>query len=451
MDDQHRWDYIDVGTTGGFVDTPNIRGLAAEGTNFTHCMCNAPLCAPSRIGLATGLLPERLGALDNHAYTPRSHTTYYQRLRDHGYRVGAVGKLDLSKPDTFLGVDGARPAAYGLGFTDPLETEGKMNAGRVRTLDGPYRNFLHERGLLDAFYRDYQDRLAKRWVKGASHDSVLPTDAFHDVFIGRKAVEWIEGVREEFPWHLFVSFVGPHTPFDPPRSYAERYRNRPTPPAIKDDFQGKPAWVQHGALAMSDEEIAHTRRQYAAAITVIDDMVGEVIAALDRRGMRENTIIIFASDHGEMLGDHSRYNKDVAYEPSLRVPMIMAGPGIPEGRSSEALVELNDLNPTICELAGLPSQENIDARSFTPTLYGDAAEHREYTVAALREFRTIRTRRHKLISSSSREIELYDLDRDPDELHNLAAPPYHDSAYDEIRSDLQGKLRDRFLEGAWRR
>jgi len=207
MDDQHRWDYLDTGApdtattdAAGFVDTPNMRELAAAGTEFTHCMCNAPICAPSRIGLATGLLPERLGALDNHAYAPRSHATYYQRLRDHGYRVGAVGKLDLSKPDTFLGVDGTRPAAYGLGFTDPFETEGKMNAGRVRTLDGPYRSFLHNRGLLEAFYRDYQERMAKKWVKEASHDSVLPADAFHDVFIGRKAVEWIDGVRDEFPW-----------------------------------------------------------------------------------------------------------------------------------------------------------------------------------------------------------------------------------------------------------
>lgn len=111
MDDQHRWDYVDFAApnTARFVDTPNLRTLASTGTYFTHAMCNAPLCAPSRIGLATGLLPERLGATDNHAYAPRSHTTYYQRLRDYGYRVGVVGKLDLAKPDTHIGSNGARP------------------------------------------------------------------------------------------------------------------------------------------------------------------------------------------------------------------------------------------------------------------------------------------------------------------------------------------------------
>jgi len=376
--------------------------------------------------------------------------TYYQRLRDYGYRVGLVGKLDLSKPDSFVGASGARPSTYGLGFTDPFETEGKMNAGMANTPDAPYRHFLHKRGLLARFFEDYQERMSKGWVKGVSHDSVLPSDAFHDVFIGRRATQWIEDVGTDFPWHLFVSFVGPHTPFDPPAEYAAHYRNRTVPPAIGAAGPGKPQWVRDQVLHMDDAEIAHTRRQYAAAVTVIDTMIGEILAALEKRGMRENTVILFCSDHGEMLGDHGRYDKSVAYESALRVPLIVSGPGIPSNRQSSALVELNDLNPTICELAGLPKQENIDARSFSHILENAAIDHREVTVAGLREFRAIRSRRHKLIVNSSGELEFYDLEADPQEAKNLCESD-RELANEPVVNDLMSSLRRRFLEGEWRR
>ncbi len=441
MTDQHRWDYINNDT----VDTPNLQKLANRGTTFTHCTVNSPICAPSRIGLATGLLPERLGALDNHAYVPNSHQTYYQRLRDYNYQVGAVGKLDIAKPDGFIGVEGARPHTFALGFTHPHETEGKMNAGRVNTVDGPYRKFLHERGLLEAFYDDYTDRSSKGWVKDASHDSVLPTDAFHDVYIGQKSVEWIENISDEFPWHLFVSFVGPHTPLDPPAEYAERYRDRPMPPFIRDDMEGKPEWVKRGVLDMTDEEVIHTQRQFCAAITCIDDQIGLILDALERRGMADDTIIVFAADHGEMLGDHGRYNKSVPYEASLRVPLIVAGPGLPEGATSDALVELNDLNPTICEMAGLPQQPNIDARSIMPVLNGETDAHRPATVASMRQYRCIRTRTHKFIASNNGVYELYDLVDDPDELKNVAADN------PDLCRELNAQLLARFMEGEWRR
>ena len=441
MDDQHRWDYINT----DFVDTPNLGKLAEQGTTFTHCTCNAPLCAPSRIGLATGLLPERLGALDNQAYLPRSQPTYYQRLRDENYQVGLVGKLDLAKPDGFLGIEGARPHTFGLGFTHPHETEGKMNAGRGMEIKGPYRKFLHDRGLLQDFYDDYSQRVANGWVKNASHDSVLPTEAFHDVYIGQKAVEWVENISDEFPWHLFVSFVGPHTPLDPPTEYAERYRERDMPPAIRDNMEGKPEWVKRKTIEMSDEEITHTQRQFCAAVTVIDDQIGEILAALERRGMRDDTVIIFSSDHGEMLGDHGRYDKTLPYEGALRIPLIVSGPGLPENQVSDALVELNDLNPTICEMAGLPEQPDIDARSIMPVLTGETDIHREAAVAGLREFRLIRTHTHKLIDNHSGETELYDLVADPHELNNIAEDQ------PELVGDLRKQLVERYLEGQWRR
>ena len=188
MDDQHRWDYL--GSMGAdFVRTPNLDKLARRGVRFTQCTTNSPVCAAARIGLASGLQPCRLGALGNGFFLPRSATTYYQRLRDHGYYVGCVGKLDLAKPDHYNGRDGDRPQTYMWGFTHPVECEGKGHAGQSKTPRGPYNHYLKEKGLLDAFVDDYDRRRREGGQHRVCHDSVLPTEAFEDVYIGRRSVE----------------------------------------------------------------------------------------------------------------------------------------------------------------------------------------------------------------------------------------------------------------------
>ena len=134
MDDQHRFDYL--GSAGReFMRTPHLDRLAASGVRFAHGYTNAPVCAPSRIALATGLQAHRFGGGDNGVFLPLSRRTYYQRLRDAGYRVGGVGKFDLAKPDAYNS-DGARPACFSWGFTHPLECEGKMHAGQGQ--GGPF-------------------------------------------------------------------------------------------------------------------------------------------------------------------------------------------------------------------------------------------------------------------------------------------------------------------------
>jgi len=444
MSDQHRHDYM--GCAGAsFMHTPNLDRLAARGVRFTQCTTNSPVCAPARIGLATGLQPARLGALDNRAFLPLSVPTYYQRLRDRGYRVGCVGKLDLATPDSYNGRHGDRPCVYAWGFTHPEECEGKMHAGRHSTPQGPYGFMLQQQGLYAKFHQDYTERRRKGWHVHGSWDSVLPAEHFEDAYIGRRAAEWIERVPDDFPWHYFVSFVGPHDPFDPPAQYAALYRNADMPPAIPAESDGKPGWIRRRAKDFTAEEVAHTRRQYCAATQLIDDQVGLIMDALEQRGMLENTYVFYSSDHGEMLGDHGLYTKSVAYEAALRVPLIVAGPGIEGGRVSDALVELIDLNPTICEAAGLPQQQNIDARSFMPVLLGQRDEHRPDAVTALPHLRAIRTGRHKLIENYNDATERYDLAEDPDELHNLAPDN------PELVRELRERLYARYLEGKWLR
>ncbi|MCK9862151.1 sulfatase-like hydrolase/transferase [Paenibacillus sp. ATY16] len=423
MDDQHRFDYL--GSMGAsFVRTPNLDRLAEKGVRFTNGFTNAPLCVPARIALATGLQPARLGLVDNSHVLDPQLPTLYQRFRDNGYRVHCVGKLDLNKSNHYNGRYGDRPDAYRWGFTHPEQCEGKAHAGSSRTPIGPYTNYLEELNLLQSFYEDYRNRDKKQSYENWYRDSALPTEAFEDCYIGRRAAEWIETVPDDYPWFSFVSFVGPHAPFDPPTQYADRYRFEPMPPAAFDSAveSSKPEWIRRRQEKnITEEQITASRRQYCAAVEVIDDQIGLILDALKKRGMEDNTYIIFTSDHGEMLGDHRLYNKNLPYEPSIHIPLLAAGPGIQGGRVSDALIELIDLNPTVSDLAGLSTPKGLDAISFSGLLKGETNEHRSFIMSTGKQFQCLRDKQFKLIQHVNGLIELFDLENDPQEFCNVAS------------------------------
>ncbi|MFP3902818.1 MAG: sulfatase [Armatimonadota bacterium] len=421
MSDQHRADWM--GCAGAdWVQTPNLDALAERGAMFSNCRTNSPLCAPARAALASTKRCSEVGSLSNGHLYPYDEPTYYQQLRAAGYRVGCVGKTDLHKPDHWEGLNGDRPLMHHLGFTDPKETEGKMSAGRrYDRLVCPYQKYLDDHGLLADFIEDYEMRGEKPVCYAA--DSVLPTHAYHDDFVGRSACEFLQNVGDENPWHYFVSFVGPHDPFDAPTEYAERYRDAPMPDPIEDTLQGKPAYhrERHEAeWAGADAEcLADCMRQYSAMVSLIDHHVGQMVEVLEARGMLDNTVIIYCADHGEMLGDHSFFRKAVFYESAVRVPLIIAGPGIEPIGQSEALVELNDAAATCLDLAETEPLPGASASSLMPILSDERDEHRQYQISELLDWRMICDGRYKYIQRPGDMEQLYDLQEDPDELNNL--------------------------------
>jgi choline-sulfatase len=423
LDDQHRHDF--VGYAGAvYVDTPNIDALAKRGAVFTHCCTNAPICAPARISLATGLLPERTGALTNQSTLPITTPNHYRHFRDHGYRVELVGRHDLSKPGAPGSIYGNRPLNFSYGFTRALEVEGGM-AAALKVNDhgatGPYSQYLQEQGLLQDYADDFAQRWEKGWVIGASHNSALPAEHHQDAFVGRAAVERIQNMEDDYPWYMFVSFQSPHDPFDPPAELGEKYAHAAVPSAITAQPQHKSQRTQQHMKHWShgtEADVTIARRQYCAKIELIDQQIGLILSALEEQGLADNTIVVFSSDHGEQAGDHGLYQKHVAYESSLRVPLIVAGPGIKPG-SSDALVELSDLNPTMVELAGLEPQAGLDAASFVPVLRGETDTHRTHCLTAEEGYWAMRTATHKYIEVADDLPELYDLSTDPDELHNI--------------------------------
>jgi len=421
MCDQLRHDWLGYrGAT--HVRTPNMDRIAGRGMTFTQAICSSPVCAASRIGLASGMRPHKLGALDNNAYLPLSRKTYYARLRDHGYHTGLVGKADLAKPYAYNTRAGNRPLAYAWGFTHPLECEGKMHAGRGDPPIGPYTDWLKRTNpdMHRAFTEDYRKRAAEGWNRNL-RESVVPHGFCEDDFIGeqscRQLRQFIEG---EVPWHLFVSFAGPHDPFDPAPEFAQRFQRDSMPPAFPSRKEGYSSLIKPAPDVYRDPtHVAEARRLYTAYVAQIDFQIGRLLDLLESSGQEKDTYVVFSADHGEMLGDHGRFTKAVPYESSVRVPLIVAGPQIQNG-NSEALTELIDLNPTLCELAGVPPVEGMDARSFAPILEGRTTQHRDAAFSSYRGFQCLRTHDRKAVFFNNGDTELYDLMKDPGEQTNLA-------------------------------
>lgn len=470
--DQHRHDF--VGYRGAdWLRTPNMDRIAAGGLRFTRCYVNSPVCGPARCALATGKQPHRLGRLTNSDVLPLSHRTLYQQLRDHNYWTGFVGKLDLAKyANDFpsggraMRADGASPEHFVFGFCRPVEIDASMDGAIDR--NGPYGRHLERMGLLDAWIADRRSRIPRDavvavsnfsgvdlrgadmpdgWVRDVCRDASLPTEAHVDAFIGTQAVRWLEDAEPAGPWFCQVNFMGPHDPFDPPAEFAERCRDADVPEPIPAEYADKPDWVARRFITDDAEQVRFSRRQYSAVIELIDHQIGRMLDVLERRGVLDNTVVIFTADHGEMLGDFGLYIKHVAYEASARVPLAMCGPGIPAGRTSDALVEWIDLNPTICELAGAPPLARTDARSLRPVLDDASRPHRDSALCCEAHFNSVRDARWKLINSPNDRAELYDLVADPQERHNLADDP----AGAEPRRRMAGLLKRRLTEGAWLR
>jgi choline-sulfatase len=220
----------------------------------------------------------------------------------------------------------------------------------------------------------------------------------------------IEAMPLSSPWCLWVNFPGPHEPFDPPNDLLQRYNNVHFPDPIAPDPADP---TDHQAV----------RRAYAAMMTGIDEWIGRILDAVSARGELEQTYVVFSSDHGEMLGDHGKWGKAVAYEGSLRIPLVIAGPGLRANAVSPALAELADIGATLLDAAGIAVPKNFAARSLLPVLQGriDGAKYRSHQFAALGDWQAMILDRYKAVRQADGRVTMYDLATDPGELVDVAA------------------------------
>jgi len=414
--DQHRHDWL--GSNPALpLRTPNLDALAARGVRFTNALCPSPLCGPSRACLASGQPYERCGVPDHKHDYPLGQPTYYAALRGAGYFVAGVGKFDLHKSTPHWGLDGSH-LLHEWGFSAGIDNEGKRDAvsSGAQTPKGPYMAYLHERGLAEMHVQDFKRRRSYH----DTHPTPLPDEAYCDNWIAENGLRLLERFPEAQPWHLVVNFTGPHEPMDVTRTMWERWQGVLFPPP-HDDREGDVAAHQR------------IRQNYAAMIENIDRHVGRYLEAVRRRGELENTLVVYSSDHGEMLGDHGLWGKSTYYHPSVGIPLIVAGPEVQEGVVSGALVSLHDLAATFLDYAQAPPLPQVDSRSLRPVL-GEEGAHREVVASALDGWRLLYDGRYKLVEREGEAPLLFDLSADGLETVNIA-----DKHPDACRTLLAGR------------
>ncbi|MDE0191170.1 MAG: sulfatase-like hydrolase/transferase, partial [Gammaproteobacteria bacterium] len=296
------------------------------------------------------------------------------------------------------------------------------------------------KGLLEAYREDYAERFANK--PHVVRPSVLPLEDYIDVYVGQQAKRYLENYDRDEPWCCWVSFGGPHEPWDAPEPFASMYDPEAMPapvPRPVDDHPRPHGWlddrIEHGSPSLEPGDEAAMRANYAGNVTLIDDQIGQILAVIEERGELDNTVIGFTSDHGEMNGDWGLIYKMVFLDGSVRVPMLVRTPETAKngGVVSDALVENCDLGPTLTELAGGELTHRQFARSLCPALGGNG-EHRDNVTSEIRGEFMLMTRDWKMaLNDDGQCYLLFDRNDDPQETRNLAGLSESKPVEDELR------------------
>jgi choline-sulfatase len=425
MTDQQRWDAL--GCTGGWVETPHVDGIAERGVRFTNAYTNSPACVPARVSLAIGRYPHNHGVWRNKPYTlAAKRRTWMRAIREAGYSTSVFGKTHLHAHQGDLRDREHLVRAYGLDHVD--EIAGPRASAKS---DSNLTELWRDAGVLEEYKRDLEDRLAQRpWVV---RPSPIPLELYPDVYVGRQAATYLRSLSAAKPWFCWVSFGGPHEPWDAPEPYASRYDPAAMPPPILPAGGGheRPRGLLDKRLASNRfdfdaADVARLRANYAGKVTLIDDQIGELLRVLEERGERERTVVAFVSDHGEMNGDYGLLYKHNFLNPAVRVPFILRLPQATRGAVTETMIELMDLGATLVELAGGRQLRRSFARSAVPVLTDPSRPHRDVALSEMRREHMIATPDWKLaVNRQGEPYLLFDLRSDPAETRNLASVREH--------------------------
>ena len=453
--DQQRHDTI--GALGCPVaQTHTLDRLVAEGTAFTRAYCQTPICTPSRSSFLTGRYPSSIRANRNgQECFPEGPTLVTRLLADAGYDCGLIGKLHLASACRRI---------------------------EPRCDDG-YRFWRYSHAPRDDWPEGHH---YAEWVRAKGHSlndllkspENVPAELHQTTWCAEETIAFIREPRAG-PWLASVNMYDPHPPFNPPRSYLDRFDPGSMPgPLFRDnsdlahqeklatiDFQSRPRRPHEldlrNPLLKDAQNLGADARDlqaaYHAMIALIDDQVAHVLAALEETGQADHTLIVFMSDHGEALGDHGLIQKGCRfYEGLVRVPLILCWPGrFQSGLRSSALVELIDIAPTLLEAAGVAIPSEVQGRSLLPILTGkvDPSCHREFVRCEYLDSEDlpdgtratmIRDERHKLVVYHGHGLgELYDLETDPGEFVDL----WESSVHHQIKLDLMHRSFDAMVLG----
>jgi len=403
---------------GEVCKSSNLDRLAARSAVFEQAYCPYPLCAPSRFAMMSGRLASRIGAWDNGAEFPAAVPTFAHYLRGRGYYTCISGKMHFVGPDQFHG------------FEERLTTE-------IYPSDFSWTPAPQERDASDRFgagvssVESVLDAGPMARTMQIDYDEDVMHHAVREVYARARSAD-------SRPFLLTVSLTQPHDPYITTPFFWDLYKNTPIDPprvpAIPLDQRDPHSRMLHSHYGQDKTDIdpsatARARRGYYGMISHIDAMFGRLMDALLESGFIENTVVIFASDHGDMMGERGMWFKKTLFEPAIRVPLIISGPGIAQRRISTP-VSLLDLLPTLVDLSGAPAGTvctPLDGQSLAPLLHGRSnhipvlAEHLDGGTDAPRVM--LRDGDLKLVLSRAYPPMLHNLGSDPLELNDLASDP----------------------------
>lgn len=444
--DQQRLDTI---AALGFdhMITPNLDKLVQNGTTFENMYVSAPSCAPSRASLFSGTYPHTNGVFRNDE--PWNYC-WVEELSKSGYRCVNVGKMHT------MPIEGA----FGFHERHVVENKDRAHKNLPFYLDN-WDKALKARNVRKPSRQTYCDRPDYNDALGAfvwEDDE----DLHSDVFVGQTACWWLDTYPGSEPFFLQVGLPGPHPPYDPTQEYLDKYLNKDLPEAILDyDLDDHPEPLKelrrnhikndHDAVVHLEnptkEQLHRQRAHYYANVSMIDTQVGEIMRALDGRGVLEDTVIIFTSDHGDCLNDHGLSQKWNMYEQSVHVPAIVSWPNkVKSGGSHKELVSLMDFGPTILEMAEVDVPDWMEARSLNELMFEMQAaprervfaEHSDDAIMEGTEFMTmVREGPWKLVHFvDCDDGQLFNLAEDSGERTNL----WNDDRYANVRKDLISEI-----------
>ena len=485
--DQQRGDCY--GFEGRKVKTPHLDRFAREGTRFAACITPNVVCQPSRASILTGLLPRTHGVCDNGLDLDDVTGTagFAGQFAKKGYKTGFIGKAHFSTFHTFAptGKPENRLSThlYGPDWSGPymgFEQVELMVGGHNTHLPQPppdgqhYERWYYADGQGDEKNRLYSTHLAPDVGATQTWHSALPPAWHNSTWCGDRTIEFLRRNREH-PFTLWTSFPDPHHPFDAPEPWSRIHHpdDVDLPKFRALDLQRRPWWhkaslestpqladeqlrdfrERHSRTPpQTDEQLRHLIANYYGMISLIDHNVGRILIALDELGLRDDTIVVYSTDHGDWLGDHGLILKGpMMYEGLLRVGCIVRGPSVPPGKVVREPVSTLDLPATFYDYASISPDTAIHSRSLRPLIddntaavtrdfaYNEWDLHPSRCGVALR-LRTVRTRSHKLtLELGSGAGEMYDLVDDPYEMQNI----FDEGAARGVRHELTDMIRSR--------
>lgn len=467
--DQQRWDAL--GIHNPILRTPAMDSLARDGMQFGRMYPTNAICMPARASMITGRSQRGHQVFNHDVNLSEAIPVLGDTLRDAGYQTALVGKAHFKtadiedvlpdRPPVGADVDAEDGVWYGpyYGFD-----HAEIHTGHTYPA-GHWRVWLerHHPESLDAWRPEHA--LEPRTGAYSSWKNAIQAEHHYTHWTADRTIGWLRDRRDERPFFLWMSFADPHKPFTPPRPYCDMYDPNDMPaPVPREDVSGKPPQYARAAKGQpyggydtkqgwSGDHYREIVAHYYGMTTFIDDSVGRVLSELERLGLDETTHVVFTSDHGEGLGDHGIAAKPMmSYECVNRVPMLWRHPSVEAGTAYEGVMTHLDLAPTFIDLAGAEPLPGMEGRSFARVLSGEKANHRdaviveritqlrpvdEETDPLVLRVKMLVTKRWKLLHYGSAPYgELYDVQKDPEDLVNL----WDDPAYADVRRELTDRL-----------